>query len=66
MEKKLKALLDYHRFENNADLQQVIDSVHGRYAVGSSSGVRDLTMDEMSMLAAAGAPNLEKKKQERT
>ena len=61
MEKKLRALLDYQRFENNDELRRVIDSVHSRYAVnGTRSGVRELTLNEMSMLAAAGTPNKEK------
>ena len=62
VEKKLKALLDFQRYENNADLRRVIDSVHARYAVGGSrSGIRELSLDEMSMLAAAGTPDQEKK-----
>ena len=33
MEKKLKQLFDYQKFAGNRELQQVIDSVHARYAV---------------------------------
>ncbi len=67
MEKKLMALLDYQRFEGNGNLQNVIDSVHARYAVDKDRyGIRELTMDEMSMLAAAGTSDLEKKNHERT
>jgi len=32
MEKKLTQLFGYQRFEGNRDLQQVIDSVHAKYA----------------------------------
>lgn len=67
MEKTLRALMEYQRFEKNADLQRVIDSVHARYAMNRTrAGVRELTMDEMSMLAAAGTPDQEKKDHERT
>ena len=31
LEKKLRALFDYQKFEQNADLQNVIDRVHARY-----------------------------------
>ena len=48
MENKLKALFDYQKFEGNAELQSVIDSVHSRYAV------RELSMDEMEWVNAAG------------
>ena len=50
MENKLKALFDYQKFEGNAELQSVIDSVHSRYAV------RELSMDEMEWVNAAGVP----------
>ena len=50
MENKLKALFDYQKFEGNAALQSVIDSVHSRYAV------RELSMDEMEWVNAAGVP----------
>ena len=52
MENKLKALFDYQKFEGNAALQSVIDSVHSRYAV------RELSMDEMEWVNAAGVPEL--------
>ena len=37
-------------FEENRDLRQVIDSVHARYAK------RELDLDEMDTVAAAGMP----------
>ncbi len=52
MESLLKGLFDYQRYEENASLRAVIDSVHGRYAV------RDLSMDELDMISAAGQPEL--------
>ena len=51
MEGKLKALFDYQKFEGNPALQSVIDSVHSRYPV------RELNMDEMEWVNAAGTPD---------
>ena len=48
MEKKLKSMFDYQKFEGNTALQQVIDSVHSRWAV------KELSLDEMEWVAAAG------------
>ena len=48
MEKNLNTLFDFQKFENNSDLQAVIASVHSRYAV------RELNLDEMDFIAAAG------------
>lgn len=64
MESKLKKLFDFQKFEGNADLQSVIDSVHSRYSSGS---VRELSMDEMSWVNAAGQSdvNLAKKDMEK-
>ena len=50
MSRTLKQLFDYQRFEENRDLRQVIDSVHARYAN------RELDLDEMDTVAAAGMP----------
>lgn len=52
MEGKLKALFDYQKFEGNPALQSVIDSVHSRYAV------KELSLDEMEWVAAAGVPDI--------
>ncbi|MBR5961644.1 MAG: hypothetical protein IKZ98_11710 [Clostridia bacterium] len=52
MEKKLTQLFGYQRFAENKDLQQVIDSVHAKYAA------RELSFDEMEMVSAAGTPEL--------
>ncbi len=49
MERKLKTLFDFQKFEGNSALQSVIDSVHSRYAV------RELNMDEMEWVNAAGS-----------
>ena len=51
MGNKLSALFDFQKFDGNADLQRVIDSVHARYTV------RELSMDEMEWVSAAGTPN---------
>ena len=50
MEKKLKSMFDYQKFENNSALQQVINSVHSRWSS------RELSLDEMEWVSAAGAP----------
>ena len=50
MESKLRQLFDFQKFEGNSELQQVIDSVHARYAV------RELSLDDMEFVAAAGVP----------
>ena len=47
---KLTQLFGYQRFEENRNLQQVIDSVHGRYQA------RELSLASLDMIAAAGAP----------
>ena len=63
MEKYLRAMLDFQKFDDNADMRQVIDTVHARYAMGTgSSGIRELTTDEMAWLAAAGTPDRTDKK----
>ena len=51
MEGKLKTLFDYQKFEGNPALQSVIDSVHARYAA------KELSLDEMEWVAAAGTPD---------
>ncbi len=58
MDKKLKALFDFQSFEQEPELQKVIDSVHARY-----SSAR-LSLDELDLVAAAGLPQAapEKKK----
>ena len=48
MEKKLNQLFDYQKFEDNASLRQVVDSVHSRYAI------RELDLEEMNWVNAAG------------
>ena len=50
---RLKDLFDFQKFEPNADLQSIIDSVHARY----SSTARMLTDDEADWVAAAGMPD---------
>ena len=59
MENKLRALFDYQKFEQNKDLQNVIDRVHARYR---SSTARMLDDDEADMVAAAGMPDPAMKK----
>ncbi len=52
MERKLRPLFDYQKFADNRELQQVIDSVHAKYAV------RELNLSDMEMVSAAGMPDL--------
>ena len=52
MEQTLTQLFDFLRFEGNQELQQVVDSVHARY-----EAPRELSMDELSAVAAAGDPH---------
>ena len=58
MSNTLKQLFDFQRFEGNKDLQQVIDSVHAKYAT------RELSFEELEMVHAAGTPELPKKKKD--
>ena len=58
MDNKLKQLFGYQRFEENRDLQHVIDSVHAKYAA------RELALDDMGMVNAAGMPELPDKRKD--
>ena len=58
MEKTLRSLFDFQKYEGNHALQQVIDSVHARHAV------RELSPDEMEWVAAAGTPGLKNVKKD--
>ena len=55
MSKTLEQLFDFQKFEGNRDLQKVIDSVHARYAK------KELSLDDMEWVSAAGTPDPEKK-----
>ena len=59
MERALKTLFDFQKFEGNSDLQQVINSVHSRYAV------KELSLDEMEWVSAAGTPGQNGKKEKK-
>ena len=50
MESLLFRLFDLQRFESNASLQRVIDTVHSRHAV------KRLGMEDLEWIAAAGVP----------
>jgi len=52
MENKLKAMFDFQKFDGNADLQSVINSTHSRYSA------RELSLDEMEWVNAAGVPEM--------
>jgi hypothetical protein len=50
MENVVRRLFDFQRFERNADLQRIIDDVHTRYTM------KELGLDDLTMVAAAGVP----------
>lgn len=52
MENALRTMFDYQKFESNPALQSVIDSVHSRWSV------KELSMDEMEFVNAAGTPDI--------
>ena len=54
----LHLLFDFQRFDGNRDLQQVIDSVHARFAQ------KALSLDDMDMITAAGIPEEQKGRKE--
>ena len=53
MEKRLRRLFDYQKFEQNAELQGVVDAVHARY-----SSARMLSDEEADQVNAAGSPEM--------
>ena len=48
MERMLKGLFDFQKFENNPALRNVIDSVHSRW------NTRELSLENMEQINAAG------------
>ena len=56
LEDLLKALFEYQSFEQNGELQGVIDRVHTRY------GTRMLSDEEADWVAAAGMPETARKR----
>ena len=52
MERTLKNLFDFQKFEGNSDLQRIINSTHSRYAT------RELSLNEMEWVSAAGIPGM--------
>ena len=58
MDNRLKQLFGYQHLAENRELQQVIDSVHAKYAM------RKLSLDEMEMVAAAGIPDPQPKQKD--
>ena len=54
MDKKLSLLFDYQKFEQNAELQEIIDRVNARFPSRS----RMLSDDEADLVAAAGLPEM--------
>ena len=51
MEKELKKLFDYQRFEKNEKLEKLIRETEGRYAA-------ELSDDDLSFVSAAGEETL--------
>ena len=58
LEKKLRALFDFQKYEQNADLQKVIDRVHARY----NSRAQLLDDDDVEFVNAAGVQDTGMKK----
>ena len=68
MESRISSLFDFQRFENEPSLQEIIDSGHQRVREGEKkeefppmrrmSSIRELSLDEMGMLSAAGQVDL--------
>ena len=58
LENLLKALFEYQSFEQNEELQGVIDRVHTRYAS------RMLSDEEADWVAAAGMPETARKRRD--
>ena len=54
MEKKLKKLFDYQRFEQNAKLEKLIQETESRYA-------KELSEEDLSLVFAAGEIKEERK-----
>ena len=50
METVLTTLFDYQKFEDNPALRSIINATHSRY------DMRELNLDEMDCIAAAGMP----------
>ena len=51
MENTLKQLFSFQKFEQNESLQKIINDTELRY------GLRELSMNEMELVAAAGTAN---------
>ena len=58
MERKLRALFDFQKYEQNADLQKVIDRVHARY----NTKAQLLDDDDVEFVNAAGVQDSVMKK----
>lgn len=55
MEKRLKALFDYQRFEKNSRLADIVEQTESRYKV-------ELSDEELFLVNAAGEINTDKEK----
>ena len=65
MEKKLRGLFDYQRFENNSRLAKLISETEERYNVsGARRNSAMLSDDDLAFVAAAGTPDEIKGKKE--
>ena len=57
LDKLLKSLFDYQKFDQNPELQKIIDSVHARYSM------KELDLDELEYVSAAGSRELPLKRE---
>ena len=55
MDNLLKNLFEYQKFEEQPELQRIIDGVHTRYAM------KELTADDLEYVAAAGSSDIYRK-----
>ena len=53
MDERLSLLFDYQSFEQNAELQDVLDGIYARFPS------RQLSDDEADLVAAAGLPGVD-------
>ena len=59
MDSKLFRLFDYQKFEGNRELQEMIDATHARCKA------RELSLDDMEWVNAAGEPQAPVRREEK-
>ena len=59
MEKKLRSMMDFQRFQPNSRLASLISQTESRYGTTASRKAQELSDDMLTFVNAAGDPNLE-------